>query len=87
MGLFFRGLCKHCDTCDSKKAKTPVMCARTRACEQLEALEELEALEGLDALERLDALEGLDGLEIRVVGLCWQRVAGGGWHFPFQVWR
>ena len=22
MGLFFRGLCKHCDTCDSKKAKT-----------------------------------------------------------------
>ena len=31
MGLFFRGLCKHCDTCDSKKAKTPVMRARTRA--------------------------------------------------------
>ena len=51
MGLFFRGLCKHCDTCDSKKAKTPVMCARTRACEQLEALEELETLEGLEALE------------------------------------
>ena len=31
MGLFFRGLCKYCDTCDSKKAKTPVVCARTRA--------------------------------------------------------
>ena len=31
MGLFFRGLCKRCDTCDSKKAKTPVMRARTRA--------------------------------------------------------
>ena len=30
MGLFFRGLCNHCDTCDSKKAKTPVGCARTR---------------------------------------------------------
>ena len=31
MDLFFRGLCNHCDTCDSKKAKTPVGCARTRA--------------------------------------------------------
>ena len=31
IGLFFRGLCKHCDTCDSKKAKTPVLRARTRA--------------------------------------------------------
>ena len=30
MDLFFRGLCNHCDTCDSKKAKTPVGCARTR---------------------------------------------------------
>ena len=28
MDLFFRGLCNHCDTCDSKKAKTPVRCAR-----------------------------------------------------------
>ena len=58
MDLFFRGLCNHCDTCDSKKAKTPVGCARTRAREQLEALEELEALERLDVLERLDTLEG-----------------------------
>ena len=31
MGLFFRGLCKHCDTCDSKKAKIPVGRTRTRA--------------------------------------------------------
>ena len=31
MDLFFRGLCNHCDTCDSKKAKTPVGCSRTRA--------------------------------------------------------
>ena len=30
MDLFFRGLCNHCDTCDSKKAKTPVM--RAYAC-------------------------------------------------------
>ena len=34
IGLFFSGLCKHCDTCDSKKAKTPVKRARTRACEK-----------------------------------------------------
>ena len=33
MGLFFRGLCKHCDTCDSKKAKIPVGLARTRVGE------------------------------------------------------
>ena len=33
MGLFFRGLCKHCDTCDSKKAKIPVGRARTRVGE------------------------------------------------------
>ncbi len=33
IGLFFRGLCNHCDTCDSKKAKTPVMRARTRVGE------------------------------------------------------
>ena len=63
MDLFFRGLCNHCDTCDSKKAKTPVGCARTRAWEQLEALEELEALEGLERLEELERLEGLEILE------------------------
>ena len=33
IGLFFRGLCKHSDTCDSKKVKTPVVRARTRVGE------------------------------------------------------
>ncbi len=64
MGLFFRGLCKHSDTCDSKKVKTPVVRAhaRERELEGLEKLEALEILEGLEILEELEKLETLERL-------------------------
>ena len=99
MGLFFRGLCKHCDTCDSKKAKTPVVCARTRACEE-------DVLEGLEILERLEILEGTrwtresrktretretrDSRETsnsRKTSLFLRRVVGGDWHSPLSILR
>ena len=59
----FREIRKSCDTCDSKKAKTPIYRARTRAGEK-DVLEGLDALEGLERLEKLEILEGLEKLEI-----------------------